>query len=417
MADVDLSTLGSVIKTAYEGEADTNAFTDALLTKVNNIEAAADITDAANVAAAGAFMTATDTSDDITEGATNLFFTSAEKTKLDNIATAATANSSDAILLDRANHTGAQAISTVTGLQTALDGKLSTTGEAETVATINGRISQGTNVTISGTGTSASPYVISASVPSVSDGDKGDITVSSSGSVWTIDNGAVTFAKMQDIATNRILGRSTSGTGDIEALTLPNVRTLLNVEDGADVTDTANVTAAGAFMTASNTTDDITEGTTKLFNKVPSGGTTGQILAKSSNTDYALEWVEDNSGSVADGDKGDITVSNSGATWTIDATAVTLTKIQDIATSSLLGRVTASEGVVEVLTATQARTLLNVEDGATANPNAVNSDPTGVTGADAVTNIMSLTQAEYDEITPNASTIYFITDAESWLLN
>ena len=40
------------------------------------------------------------------------------------------------------------------------------------------------------------------------------------------------------------------------------------------------------------------------------------------------------------------------------------------------------------------------------------SDPTGVTGADAITNIMRLTQAEYDAIvTPDASTIYAITDA------
>ena len=42
----------------------------------------------------------------------------------------------------------------------------------------------------------------------------------------------------------------------------------------------------------------------------------------------------------------------------------------------------------------------------------VESDVTGVTGADAVSNIMSLTQAEYDAIgTPNAATIYAITDA------
>ena len=38
----------------------------------------------------------------------------------------------------------------------------------------------------------------------------------------------------------------------------------------------------------------------------------------------------------------------------------------------------------------------------------VPSNPTGVTGADAITNMLSLTQAEYDAITPNASTFYVI---------
>lgn len=52
---------------------------------------------------------------------------SAAKTKLDGIATGATANATDAQLRDRATHTGTQAISTVTGLQTALDGKIDTT--------------------------------------------------------------------------------------------------------------------------------------------------------------------------------------------------------------------------------------------------------------------------------------------------
>jgi|GEM_PF-2814241 len=52
--------------------------------------------------------------------------TAGDKTKLDGIATSATANSSDATLLDRANHTGTQVISTVTGLQTALDEKATT---------------------------------------------------------------------------------------------------------------------------------------------------------------------------------------------------------------------------------------------------------------------------------------------------
>lgn len=49
--------------------------------------------------------------------------TAADKTKLDGIAAGATANATDSALRDRANHTGEQAIGTVTGLQDALDGK------------------------------------------------------------------------------------------------------------------------------------------------------------------------------------------------------------------------------------------------------------------------------------------------------
>lgn len=55
---------------------------------------------------------------------TTASFTTAQQTKLAGIATGATVNATDAQLRDRATHTGAQAISTVTGLQTALDGKV-----------------------------------------------------------------------------------------------------------------------------------------------------------------------------------------------------------------------------------------------------------------------------------------------------
>lgn len=49
--------------------------------------------------------------------------TAAMKTKLDGVASGATVNSSDAVLKDRANHTGSQSIATITGLQTALNSK------------------------------------------------------------------------------------------------------------------------------------------------------------------------------------------------------------------------------------------------------------------------------------------------------
>ena len=44
------------IKTAYESNSDTNAFTDADHSKLDGIEASADVTDTANVTAAGALM-------------------------------------------------------------------------------------------------------------------------------------------------------------------------------------------------------------------------------------------------------------------------------------------------------------------------------------------------------------------------
>ena len=75
----------------------------------------------------------------------------------------------------------------------------------------------------------------------ITDGDKGDISVSNSGATFTIDNDAVTYAKIQNVsATNRILGRDSSGAGVIEEITPASLRTMLNVEDGATADQSAS---------------------------------------------------------------------------------------------------------------------------------------------------------------------------------
>jgi len=54
-------------------------------------------------------------------------------------------------------------------------------------------------------------------------------------------------------------------------------------------------------------------------------------------------------GGVTDGDKGDITISNSGTVYTIDADAVTFDKIANVTGPTLIGRQAATSGSVEAI--------------------------------------------------------------------
>lgn len=86
----------------------------------------------------------------------------------------------------------------------------------------------------------------------ISDGDKGDITVSSSGTAWTIDNGAVTYAKLQNVSTSdRILGRSSAGAGPVEEIICTAAgRALLDDVDAAAQRATLGAEQAGAAAAA-----------------------------------------------------------------------------------------------------------------------------------------------------------------------
>lgn len=97
-----------------------------------------------------------------------------------------------------------------------------------------------------GTGLSYSGSTLSCTVSGISDGDKGDITVSGSGATWTIDSNAistakiaddaVTYAKLQNVsATSRILGRKTASAGDTEECTLSEILDFIGSAAQGDV--------------------------------------------------------------------------------------------------------------------------------------------------------------------------------------
>ena len=89
-----------------------------------------------------------------------------------------------------------------------------------------------------------------------------------------ISTGAVTFNKMQDIGANQILGKVTSGTGDITALTAANVRSMINVENGA----TADQTAAEIRTLVESASDSnvFTDADHSKLNGIESGATADQ---------------------------------------------------------------------------------------------------------------------------------------------
>lgn len=120
-------------------------------------------------------------------------------------------------------------------------------------------IAGGTNGQVLSTNGSGSLSFITAG-GGVSDGDKGDITVSSSGATWTIDNDAVTYAKIQNVTTNCLLGRVSAGSGDTEEITIGSgltvTGTTLSASGGTGSPTVYIVKSADETVINSNTFQD-----------------------------------------------------------------------------------------------------------------------------------------------------------------
>jgi Protein of unknown function (DUF2793) len=160
----------------------------------------------------------------------------------------------------------------------------------------------------------------------IADGDKGDITVSGTGAVWTIDPSTITNAKLVAMNSFTIKGNNTASAATPIDLTASQTKALLAISTG-------DVSGLGTLATQSGTFAGTHSGTS-------SGSNTG---------DQTITLT------------GDVTGSGAGSfSASIASSAVTNSKLANMAALTFKANATSSPSAPQDLTADQTMVALNI---------------------------------------------------------